>query len=286
MTSKQNYDGTIIRFSLHEICSPHEFSFIPEEYSKFKHGAENIAQQYGYALADSFTTHCFSHHYRGEPIVVLSSAYSHIPTASFYMKNYFVDKLNGYLFDKGYPVVEEAKIYRTVSYREDYGEMSAEQRYNLIRGDTFYIDKEFLKGKQLVFLDDIKITGTHEWIILNMLNQYDLSNTCYMLYFAELIDKSIPPNIENRLNYAYVKSLDEIDTLIKNEQFHFNTRVVKLILNSQDHLFDRFIEKQDIQFIRNLYYKSIGNDYFKFSKYLRNLNQLTNLCNTNTTTPA
>jgi hypothetical protein len=277
MTSELHYDEMTIHFSLHQIQSPDKFEFVPEDYSKFKHGAENIAQQYGYALADGFTAHCLSSRYRGEPVVVLSSAYSHIPTASFYMKNYFVDRLNGYLFDSGYPVVEEAKIYRTVSYREDYGEMSAEQRYNLIKGDTFYVDREFLKNKLLVFLDDIKITGTHERVILNMLNQYALSNTCYLLYFAELTDKSISPNIENHLNYAYVKGLDEIDVIIKNEQFRFNTRVVKLILNGQDHLFDRFIEKQDIQFIRDLYYQAIGNEYFKFSKYRRNLTQLRKL---------
>jgi hypothetical protein len=274
MTSEQNYNGTVIRFSLHKIASMQAFDFVPEEYSRFKHGAENIAQQYGYALADGFTAHGFSSCYDGKPIVVFSSAYSHIPTASFYMKNYFVDRLNGYLFDRGYPVVEEAKIYRTVSYRDDYGEMSAEQRYNLIKGDTFYIDKIFLKDKLLMFLDDIKITGTHERIILNMLNQYNLSNTCCLLYFAELTDTSIPPPIENRLNYAYVKSLDEIDAIIKKERFQFNTRVVKWILNSQDHLFDRFIQKQDIQFLRNLYYQAIGNEYFKFSKYHSNLTQL------------
>ncbi|MDR2041690.1 MAG: phosphoribosyltransferase family protein [Tannerella sp.] len=277
MTSEQHYEGMMIHFSLHQIQSPDEFEFVPGDYSKFKHGAENIAQEYGYALADGFTARCLSSHYRGEPVVVLSSAYSHIPTASFYMKNYFVDKLNDYLFDRGYPVAEEAKIYRTVSYREDYGKMSAEQRYNLIKGDTFYVDREFLKGKWLLFLDDIKITGTHERIILNMLNQHDLSNTCYLLYFAELTDKSIPPDIENRLNYAYVKSLDEIDAIIKKERFRFNTRVVKLILNGQDHVFDRFIEKQDIQFARDLYYQAIGNEYFKFSKYHRNLAQLKKL---------
>jgi hypothetical protein len=274
MTSKQLYERIIFHFSLHQIQSLNEFGFAPEEYSKFKHGAENIARQYGYALADGFTAHCFPEHYNGEPIVVLSGAYSHIPTASFYMKNHFLDKLNCYLFDRGYPVVEEAKVYRTVSYRDDYGEMSAEQRYNLIQGDKFHIDKTFLKGKTLVFLDDIKITGTHERVMINMLNRYALSNTCFMLYFAELTDKTIPPDIENRLNYAYVKNLDDIDTIIKNEHFQFNTRVVKLILNSADHLFDRFIEKQNIQFIRNLYHLAIGNEYFKFPKYTRNLTQL------------
>jgi hypothetical protein len=262
---------------LHKIRSGSEFGFLPQEYSKFKHGAENVARQYGYALAEYFIKDCFSARYAGEQVLVLSSAYSHIPTASFYMKNYFVDTLNAYLFDNGHPVTEETKIYRSVSYRDDYGEMSAEQRYDLIKGDTFYIDRNLTDGKLLIFIDDVKITGTHERIIVDMLNRYGFSNTCYMLYFAELADASIPPNIENFLNYAYVKSLDEVDAIIKNEQFRFNTRVTKLILNAREHAFDAFVGKQNICFIRDLYYNAIGNEYFKFPAYTRNLNRLKNI---------
>lgn len=190
------------------------------------------------------------------------------------MKKYFVDKLNNYLYSNGHPVVAETKIHRTVTYREDYGEMSAEDRYRLIKGDRFYIDKDFLEGKKLLFLDDIKITGTHERIIVNMLNGYEVTNDCYMLYFAELINKEIPANIENYLNNYYVRSVDEVADIIKNEKFCFNTRVVKFILNAEPEKFDNFIRSQCEDFVTELYYNAIGNEYFKFSSYLRNLEKL------------
>lgn len=190
------------------------------------------------------------------------------------MKKFFVDKLNNYLYENNYPVVAETKIHRTVTYREDYGEMSAEDRYKLIKGDRFYIDKDFLEDKKLLFLDDIKITGTHERIIVNMLNGYNVSNDCYMLYFAELINKDIPANIENYLNNYFVKNLRDINYIIKNEKFQFNTRVVKYILNSKPEEFDLFIKDQDNNFVNELYYNAIGNEYFKFSSYLRNLEKL------------
>jgi hypothetical protein len=279
MISEQEHNRDVIHFALHSIQSDSEFEFIPEEYSKFKHGAVNIARKYGYEMAERFIFDCFSKNYNGAPIVIMPSAYSHIPTASFYMRKYFADKLNDYLFDNNYPVLEETKIHRTVSYREDYGKMSAEQRYELIKNDEFYVDQTFIGNKTLLLLDDIKITGTHEQIIINLLNKYKLFNTCYMLYFAELSNPKISPDIENKLNYAYVKSLDEIDTIIKNEDFRFNTRVVKYILNGESNCFDNFIAKQNKNFIEDLYYNAIGNEYFKFPVYHRNLCKIKSLIN-------
>ncbi|MDR0758080.1 MAG: phosphoribosyltransferase family protein [Tannerella sp.] len=274
MTSEQSYKGNIIRFSAHQIHASGEFDFSPEAYSKFKYGAENIAQQFGYELADRFIKDCFSRHYSGQPLVVLPSACLHIPTASFYMTNFFVDKLNDYLFEHHLPVAKKAKIYRTVTYREDYGEMSATERFRLIKGDKFHIDRAYLGDRTLILLDDIKITGTHERIIINMLNEYRMSNPCYMLFFAELTNPQISPKIENTLNNAFVKNLNDIDYIVNHERFRFNTRAVKFILNSQPDEFDSFIAKRDGCFIQSLYYNAIGNEYYQFQAYSRNLIQL------------
>ncbi|MDR2533887.1 MAG: phosphoribosyltransferase family protein [Tannerellaceae bacterium] len=264
-------------FSLHEIHSAGEPGFIPEEYSKFKHGAMNIARRYGYALAEAFISGCFAKQYGGEPVVILPSAYSHIPTASFHMCRYFADRLNLWLFENNFPVVEETRIYRTVSYRDDYGQMTAEQRYSLICGDEFYIDKGFTEGKILILIDDIKITGTHERVIMNLLDKYNMTNHCFMLYFAELMNRDIPPMIENMLNYAFVKSLSDISSIIRNETFGFNTRVVKYILNTDPDSFDSFTAGQSWEFIADLYCNAIGNEYFKFPAYRRNLGALRSL---------
>ena len=271
MILKEACKRTIERFGAFQVTDSKNFDFPEEKYSKFKFGATNIAREFGYTLADKFINQLFKFSYEGRPIVVLPSAFSHIPTASYFLAIHFIDKLNEFLYENGYSPVEIGKIHRNVTYREDYGDMSAEERYNLIKGDKFHIDEVQLKNKILIFIDDIKITGTHERIIVKMLDDFDIHNLCYMLYFAELNDPKISPKIENHLNHFYVKELADLQSIIDNDDFKFNTRIVKYILNSKKEMCFHFLQKQNIIFLKGLYYNALGNEYYKFPEYLGNL---------------
>jgi hypothetical protein len=272
-------DMYVDTFSLHKIEDAGNIPFSAIEYSKFKFGDKKIAKRFGFALAQKFIEDVLKKQPIVNQIVVCSSPYCFIPTATFAMKDYFIQVINSYLFQAGFDVVEETKIHRTITYKEDYGDLSAEDRLKLIGNDTFHIDKEFIEGKTLLFLDDIRITGSHERALKRMAKEYNLINDMLFLYFAELINPQIHPRIENKLNYAFVKTLLDLDKVIKNENFLINTRVVKFILGYQFDDFKNFIEYQSMRLIQNIYHQAIGNGYYKIDDYKRNLTYIQTLLN-------
>jgi hypothetical protein len=258
-------------YALHQIHNIAEFGFDPDAYSRFKFGDDQVAKQFGLALADGFINNYLKDNFIDNQIVVISSPYSFIPTATFAMKNYFVHQLNRWMVDNGGLVVQEAKVHRTITYKEDYGALSAEERMNLIGNDSFQIDKQFLEHKTLLFLDDIRITGSHERMILKMVDTYEMKNDIHLLYFAELANMEIHPNVENMLNYHQVKSIFDLEGIIKSGAFTFNTRIVKYILNTDLNSFSIFINNQTEDFIELLYNLALGNGYHTIEAYASNL---------------
>ena len=266
-------------YALHHISNTANFGFSADDYSRFKFGDEAVAKTFGTGLATGFIEKLKVKPIE-QQIVVVSSPYSFIPTATFAMKNYFVYQLNHFLAENNFPVVQEAKVHRTITYKEDYGELNAEERINLISKDSFHIDKVFLTGKVLLFLDDIKITGSHERMILKMVKEYDLQNEIWMLYFAELVNKNIHPNFENHLNYHQVKSIFDLDQIINSNHFAINTRLVKYLLNYEHNSFCVFMQNQTDAFITHLYNMALGNSYHLMESYQVNLNYIKHYLNT------
>lgn len=266
-----------ITYSLHKIVDPDSLSFSAAEYSRFKFGDGSIAAKFGRDLARGFIREKLAKTYKGTQIVVVSSPYSFIPTATFFMKNHFVYELNRWLAGNSYPVTQETKIYRTKTYQEDYGELNAEERMNLIGNDNFYIDKTFIKDKLVIFIDDIRITGSHEKMIVNMLAELNIREQHYLLYFAELMDNRVHPSIENRLNYAHVKSLFNLDEIIYQDTFCINTRIVKYILNAKEDIFRLFMDDKGEEFLRLVLNMTIGNSYHLIEAYKPNFLYLQNL---------
>ncbi len=280
----------IRRFSAHKFTGKNDIPFDPAKYSRFKFGCKDSAREFGTELAEKFVQ---SLEYRiirltlktlSNRIVVLSSPYEHVPTATFALKNYFVRTLNSSLISYGLQPVLEAKIYRKTSYKEDYGEMTKPERYNLMKNDTFHMDSELLRGNICLFMDDIIITGAHEHHIIKTLGQSGLNDKGaqnYFLYFAELTNSATNPKIENYLNYFFVKDLVCLDKIIKNEPFILNTRVIKYILISDHEQCKTFLNYQKQLFLTTLYHEAIGNSYHAIPEYQHNLQYLKDIINEN-----
>ena len=264
-------------FSLHKITNAEQFSFDAADYSRFKYGDNTVAAIFGKALAEGFIKEYENSLLDAQQLVIISSPYSFIPTATFAMKNYFVFTLNRWLAENNLPITQETKVHRTITYKDDYGALDAAERLALIGNDSFHIDAEFLTNKTLVFLDDIRITGSHEKMITKMLGEYNLANDCYLLYFAELVNKDIHPNIENHLNYFSVKSISDLNDIVQSNNFIINTRIVKYILHTESKMFLEFIEKQSFNFINLLFDMAIGNGYHTIEAYSGNMEILKEL---------
>lgn len=263
------------RYSLHKIDSASEFSFSPAEYSYFKYGDKFYAEKFAKELFDGFISNHAEILDTDQEIVVLPSPYMAIPTASNFLCFYFKKHLDFYLFQKGKKSSIISKINRNHTYTTDYGNLSFEDRKNLIANDTYYLDKDFLRGKLCIFIDDIKITGSHEYTVNKILDQYSVNGDFLFMYYAELINMEIDPKIENFFNYYTVKNVQDIVEVMSRESFQYNTRIVKYILGLNPENFEYLTSKVKKQHTDELIELAISNNYHLIKEYENNINTLT-----------
>ena len=259
------------RFSLHSIESAEACTFSEAAYSRFKFGDTAVAEQFGKELFAGFITQHSDFILAQDEIVLLPSPYYAIPTASDYLCHYFKKELNYFLFQHDRKSCVTAKIHRNQTYVQDYGNMSYEQRVNLIANDTYYIDRTFIEGKCCLLIDDIKITGSHEHTVNRILKQYNVQGDFFFLYYAELTNKDIDPKIENHFNYFAIKTPTDLIELMKSERFAFNTRIIKYILLLPEAEFDKMYKTITETQRKEIFEWAISNNYHQIAEYRTNL---------------
>ncbi|MCX6317515.1 MAG: hypothetical protein NTW29_09510 [Bacteroidetes bacterium] len=258
-------------FSLYKIEDNKKIPFSSEEYSKFKFGDGAIASKFGQSLASEFIQQNKDILLSGSEIVVVPSPYNAIPTASYWMSAAFIDRVNHFLASNGLKSLLTSKIHRYKTYSADYGNMTYEQRLNLISGDTYHLDKSFLEHRICLFIDDIKITGSHEKVIRTLITDQGIEGQFIFIYFAELINKEVDPTIENELNYYYVKTLEDLISLIVQDSFVYNTRVIKYILKKEPRDLEILINSISFKLISELVRLAISNNYHVMPEYEKSL---------------
>ena len=156
------------RFAAHSIMDRNNVPINPVEYSKFKFGDTSIANKYGEELIEYFISNLLPWlKKKNGNIIVYSSPYSNIPTSSYYLTRFFLDSLALFLENSknDKTTLQFGKINRCQTYTEDYGALSAEQRYNLIKNDTYNFYTKPNPSDRIIFIDYIYITGTHQRVI-------------------------------------------------------------------------------------------------------------------------
>ncbi|TDO96616.1 phosphoribosyltransferase family protein [Flavobacterium sp. 245] len=259
-------------FSLHKVTDSENCPFQEAEYSRFKFGDKFYAEKFAKELFAGFVAQYKDLILSEQEVVILPSPYLSIPTASNFLCYYFKKELNSFLFKNGKKACIESKIYRNQTYVTDYGNLDFAERVKLISNDTYYIDRNFIAGKLCIFVDDIKITGSHEHTVNRILDQYDVKGDFLFVYFAELTNKEIHPKIENYYNYFAVKNVEDIAAIINSNHFQYNTRIVKYILSLNEEQFMFLIDSISEEKSKDLFHLAISNNYHQILEYKTNIN--------------
>ncbi|WP_118975171.1 phosphoribosyltransferase family protein [Taibaiella koreensis] len=266
-------------FSRHHIDDPGQIPFDAAAYSKFKFGDGDIARAFGQELGRHFVELHGDALLAEENIVFVPSPYHAIPTASNALSLFFRDEVNRFLFRHQRKSLLQSKIHRYKTYTVDYGNLDFEERMRLISSDTYHLDKHFLEGRMVLFIDDIKITGSHEQIIRQQLEREEIKGRFVFVYYAQLMNKAIPPNFENYLNYFAVKDRSDLVTIINEDNFIMNTRIIKYILKSDPVDLMAFIHALREERLPEMVNYAIGNNYHLMEDYQHNLMLITNHIN-------
>lgn len=264
--------------SIHKIENLESITFAPSDYSRFKYGCKITTN----IFAEDMTEHVIERikkvlfmNKNVRNIYIYGAPYNNVPTASTVLAVQVFNKVS--TFFKGVNI-HYSKIFRQHSYSQDYSSMSKEDRDKSLSSESHrfeYPDVEFLdETDYLIFIDDIKITGSHEERIQNLCDKSNLKCGYESIYFAELVNTNIDPSIEDSLNQAYFKG-DEtfLHFLVSNIGYNnitYNTRLIKRILSLDTKAFELFIvtlkEHQKVELLDT----AMSNNYCSHENYKDN----------------
>lgn len=266
--------GTHSRFYVNGFYDLEDAAFSPEDYSALKFGSDVIARKFGYQLADAF----FAAHtdvLLANQCVVIPSPYNHVENAATIMTKHFVNRLNEHLVLANGGHVEYTIIHRKVSYTNDYGFLSKEKRKGLIDNDRFFMNKQFLKGKLLIFIDDVRITGTHEDKLVEILEKERMQNDAFFLYFANYYGNS--PDVEAALNFAAIKSPDDYLRMVREDGHHVIVRPIKYLLGLDKDTLTGIVAQMPPRFLTEVYHGCLGEGYYRIPGYQVNFSVIRDL---------
>lgn len=269
------------RNALHVVNDINSIPFSPVDYSKFKFGSLSIAKKFGSDLFDYFIRYHFERlNNLRRNIIVYSSPYSQIPTSSYYLSLIFYQALKEYIVANGLEAIsiELGKIERCQTYTEDYGALTAEERFNLIKNDTYKFITIPTNKDLCIFIDDISITGTHQRVIEGLLDKSCVETEIFFLYYAKLDNFDICPSFENYLNYYFIDNFNKLIDLVISDDFLITTRTTKYILGQTKENLQKLVrvlaENEKFEFWKELVSMSYANRYDEIDLYSHNLLEL------------
>lgn len=214
------------RFAAHTFASLADADFDAAAYSRMKFGSHLAAKLLGTNLADRF----FARHRDAlnDRCVVIPAPSTTVPVAATLLSHHFMNRVNAKLVAEGALPLEWTLAHRDVTYNNDYADQPKAIRRQLLKADRIYLNRAFVAGKTLLFVDDCRITGAHEAKLTDFLRAEGVENRRLFVCFAAYTGDD--PSVETRLNHAAIRSAEDLIELAREPGHQVTTRAVRLIL--------------------------------------------------------
>jgi len=243
------------RFAAHTFTALADAGFDIGAYSRLKFGSDRAAKALGVDLADRFFAQRRST--LVQRCVVVPAPSTTVPVAATLLSRHFANRLNARLVAEGAGPVEWTLAHRDVTYNNDYADLPADRRRAILAADRIYLNRDFVAGKFLLFVDDCRITGTHEDKLAAFLRCEGLPNghafVCYADYAGD------DPSVESRLNRAAITSAADLVELAREPGHQVTTRAVRLLLEAPE--LPTLLDSAPAGFVEAAYHAAMAKGY-------------------------
>lgn len=260
MTQRSPY----AQFVVHSFDNLDNPTFCPKDYSRLKFGSDLVARKFGDEMADQF----YAEHREmliRERCVIVPSAFNVVEIAATILARHFMNRLNDLLSREGHRMVEWTTMHRTMSYVADYSYLPKAERAEMLRADKLFINRDFIEGKVLLFVDDVTITGSHEHKMSDFLTSHELKNPRIFCYYARYNGEKA--DIEAVLNQSSIKGADEYVQLIREPGHQLVVRAVRFLLDLPLEELRTVLRFVDGPFVDRLYHACLAKEYDKQPNY-------------------
>jgi hypothetical protein len=257
-------------------------TFSLDGYSLFKHGDERWARRFGHEVADFLVdaeADLFDR-IRPDGVLVASFPYKYVPTAAALMVDHAATRLNHLLSDQNKPSVGYLHVFKypwQASGEHYFAYMEKEDRRRILNNVALSVDEDRLRDAHLIVVDDIRVTGATEDKFLELLYRVEGLRSLTVVYLCE-VERAVAeadPAIEGRLNQCKVKDLDDVAAIVATDEFRWNIRVAKFVLEEQDVAgFGAFVDGLGDGPLLALYESVVINDYHFEPKYERRIQMI------------
>lgn len=197
-----------------------EFTDIAE-YSRFKFGDGEVSQKYGSMLGELACQDVDPM----DDILVTSSAYCFAPPASESLVIPFVQKLREEGVNANTFKISKAKLAT-----DNYASLSFSERARTLQSDLILPDDRNLKGKKVIALDDIRVTGLREAALKSLFEDVGVNQASFY-YVLDVEGGKEYPQTEAIINIRSVCTIEDAIALAQKPGFVPNVRLCKFIIS-------------------------------------------------------